>query len=88
MCVRGNCSMRPIPGRFYDPPRVKVEYGEWAPKEADPYVPAPEPLDRAALLAAVEALPTFGNPFGGDLDYINRADVLRLLTGGTDEVSS
>jgi len=40
-CVRGDCLMRPIARLFYDPARVKEEYGEHAPKELDPYVPPP-----------------------------------------------
>lgn len=38
-CWRGNCSQRPLPSRFYDPERVKAEYGEHAPTERDPYIP-------------------------------------------------
>ena len=25
-CVRGNCSLRPLPDRFYDPARARAEY--------------------------------------------------------------
>lgn len=28
-CVRGNCSQRPLPDRFYDPKRVKAEYSPY-----------------------------------------------------------
>lgn len=28
-CVRGNCSLRPLPGRFYSPARAKAEYAPY-----------------------------------------------------------
>ncbi len=32
-CVRGNCSMRPLPERAYDPARANAEYGRYFYKE-------------------------------------------------------
>ena len=46
MCRRGNCSHRPLPDRFYDPERVKAEYGHPAPVERDPYRPTAPALTR------------------------------------------
>lgn len=45
-CVRGNCSQRPLPSRFYDPARAKAEYSPWLdndPRTAVPQADVPQP---------------------------------------------
>ena len=52
-CVRGNCSMRPMPERFYDKPRADAEKDAWLEELRSARLRAdtlPPPTDRSAEL--------------------------------------
>lgn len=40
-CVRGNCSQRPLPDRFYAPTRARLEYAPYLDGDARAAVPSP-----------------------------------------------
>lgn len=51
-CVRGNCSLRPLPERYYDPERARREYAPWLdndPRAASSASPPPKESDDGSI---------------------------------------
>lgn len=98
-CVRGNCSMRPIPDRIYDPVRANTEYGKnifKVPAESSPK-PAESLIERARakftvreqseLSWIVECGDVFEDEFSEQKDALEFVEIWvdRLVTFAQDE---
>lgn len=75
-CIVGNCSMRPMPKRYYDPERAAKEYhGQLPPNEPAPSnwisvkdrLPLEESAQNRCVLVWTGAMWLFGRYIGGEI---------------------